>query len=398
MTILIDPPRTPGHGREWSHLASDTSYDELHDFARLVGIPARGFDGDHYDVPAEHYDRVVAAGATPVTSRELVARLAGAGLRRRRSAALRPRRPGSLLVLPPPLRPGDTVAVVEPAGPTSADRLSAGAAVLEGWGLRVRPAAQLEPAAQPWLAGADGARAAALTAAWTDPDVRAVWCSRGGFGSHRLLDDLDWTRLAAAGPRWLVGFSDVTALHLGFASHLGLATLHAPGVASLAAAATDVVQATRRLVLGGESEVLTGRPGRPGTASGVLVGGNVAVLAASVGTPELRPARGGVALLEDIAEQPYRLDRLLTQLLRSGWFAGVRGVACGTFTDCGDPAVVRELLLARLTPLGVPVVLDLPIGHGPDNRAVVLGRPVTIDGDAGTIAGAPPRSWSSASD
>jgi hypothetical protein len=85
--ILIDPPNAEGHGRMWSHLASDVSYDELHDFARELGIPARGFDRDHYDVPAEWYDRVVALGASPVTSRELVARLIAAGLRRRRTGA-----------------------------------------------------------------------------------------------------------------------------------------------------------------------------------------------------------------------------------------------------------------------------------------------------------------------
>ncbi|MCB8955128.1 MAG: DUF4031 domain-containing protein [Nocardioides sp.] len=84
MTVLIDPPNAPGHGRLWSHLASDTSYDELHAFARTLGIPARGFDRDHYDVPAERYDDVVAAGATPVSSRELVRRLTAAGLRRRK--------------------------------------------------------------------------------------------------------------------------------------------------------------------------------------------------------------------------------------------------------------------------------------------------------------------------
>ncbi len=86
MTILIDPPDVSGHGRMWSHLASDTSYDELHAFARLLGIPERGFDRDHYDVPAEWYDQVIAAGAEPVTSRELVRRLLAAGLRRRKNA------------------------------------------------------------------------------------------------------------------------------------------------------------------------------------------------------------------------------------------------------------------------------------------------------------------------
>ncbi|MEZ5097086.1 MAG: hypothetical protein R2731_13880 [Nocardioides sp.] len=141
----------------------------------------------------------------------------------------------------------------------------------------------------------------------------------------------------------------------------------------------------------GRVDHLPGRPVVQGTASGVLVGGNLTVLAASAGAREVRPARRGIALLEDVAEQPYRLDRLLTQLLRTGWFDGVHGVACGSFTDCGDPAQVRRLLTARLGPLGVPLVLDLPIGHGPANHPVLLGRPATLDGSAGTLVTAAPR-------
>jgi len=109
MTILIDPPNVTGHGRRWSHLASDASFAELHAFAAAAGIPARGFDGDHYDVPAEFYDRMLAAGAVPVTSRVLIERLRATGLRRRKSERLRPRRPGRSLVLPPLLTPGDAV-------------------------------------------------------------------------------------------------------------------------------------------------------------------------------------------------------------------------------------------------------------------------------------------------
>ncbi len=100
MTILIDPPNAAGHGRLWSHLASDTSFDELHEFALGFGVPSRGFDRDHYDVPSEWYDRVVAAGAVPVSSRELIIRLRAAGLRRRKSEALRPRKPGPLAAAP----------------------------------------------------------------------------------------------------------------------------------------------------------------------------------------------------------------------------------------------------------------------------------------------------------
>jgi muramoyltetrapeptide carboxypeptidase len=383
--ILIDPPQAVGFGRLWSHLASDTSYDELHAFARAVGIPARGFDRDHYDVPADHYDRVVEAGATPISSRDLVRRLHAAGLRRRKSDALRPRLPGRTLVLPRPLRPGDRVAVVAPAGPAEPARGEAGIEVLREWGLSVDPLPGLPPAGQPWLAGSDEGRADGLTRAWADGEVRAVFATRGGFGSQRLLDLLDWATLAQAGPAWLVGYSDVTALHQAFATRLGVATAHGPGVATLPRLSEAARESLRTLLFDGRVEPLEGVPLAPGEAVGPLVGGNLAVLAASAGTEGVHPARDSVALLEDVNEAPYRLDRLITQLLRSGWMDGVRGVALGRFTDCGDPVQVRELLRERLAPLGVPVVADVPVGHDDGTRSVVLGRRVVLDGRSGRV-------------
>ena len=385
MTLLIDPPNAAGHGRMWSHLASDESLAELHDFARRAGIPERGFDRDHYDVPADYYDRMVAAGAVPVTSRELITRLIEAGLRRRKSTSPGRRRPGHRLVEPPALVPGDRVAVVTPSGTADPVRLAAGEAVLRGWGLDVVSAPQLPAAEVPWLAGADAARAASLQEVWTDPRVAAVWCGRGGFGSQRVLDLLDWPSLAGAAPKWLVGFSDVTALHQAFATRLGLVTVHGAGVAGLADADPMTVGSVRTLLFGGERNALSGAAGGGGTASGVLVGGTLTLLAALLGSPDSRPARDSIALLEDVGEAPYRLDRMLTQLLRAGWFDGVRGVACGSFTSCGDGEQVRSLLRARLEPLGVPLVYDLPVGHGAVNHALALGRTHHLDGERGTL-------------
>jgi len=381
MTILIDPPNAAGHGRLWSHLASDTSYDELHDFALGFGVPSRGFDRDHYDVPAEWYDRVVAAGAVPVSSRELIVRLRAAGLRRRKPETLRPRRPGRSLLRPPSLAPGDVVALVAPAGPALPDRVAAGIDVLRSWGLDVRPPRPAGDAPYTWLADDDAARADALTEAWADPEVAAVWCTRGGFGSHRMVDLLDWAELAMSTPKLLVGFSDVTALHQAFASRLGVSTVHGPVMTSIADRDDATRHALRALVLDGRPTDVTGTTGVPGEAEGVLVGGNLTVLATSAGTPLTHGAADSIAVLEDVGEEPYRLDRSLTQLLRSGWFAGVRGVVLGQFTDCGrDPAVVRDLLVDRLGALGVPVLADAPIGHEQTNIAVPLGVRARIAG------------------
>lgn len=385
MSVLIDPPNAAGHGLLWSHLASDESLAELHAFARAVGVPERGFDRDHYDVPEGLYPAMLAAGAAPVSSRELASRLVAAGLRRRKPGSLGRRRPGRRLTEPPLLRPGDRVAVLLPAGPVDQGRLAAGMDVLRSWGLEVTAPAPLPPAELPWLAGPATSRAAALQDAWTDPGVAALWCARGGFGSHHLLDLLEWDVLAAAGPTWLVGFSDVTALHQAFAARLGTVTGHAPGVAGLADADPATVDSVRSLLFDGALTPCTGEPGGGGVAEGVLVGGNLTLLAAMLGSGETRPARDSIALLEEVGEAPYRLDRLLTQLLRAGWFDGVRGVACGSFSSCGDPATVTSLLRARLEPLGVPLVRQLPVGHGPDNRALPLGRTVRLDGDRGSL-------------
>ncbi len=371
--ILIDPPNAAGHGRLWSHLASDSSYDELHVFARIIGVPERGFDRDHYDVPAEWYDRVVAAGATPVSSRELIVRIRAAGLRRRKTESLRPRRAGRGLLRPPLLRRGDTVAVVAPAGPAEAARVAAGADVLRGWGLELRPVADQLEAGFAWLAAPDEVRAAALQDAWLDPAVSAVWCTRGGFGSHRILDLLDWRAMASANPKLLVGFSDVTALHQAFAARLGVSTVHGPVLSSIEDRLPATRAALRSLVMEGVTAEITGLELAPGEATGVLVGGNLTVLASSAGTSLTHPAADSIVVLEDVGESPYRLDRSLTQLLRSGWFDGARGIVLGEFSDCGDPATVADLLTARLRPLGVPLLAGAPIGHGDSNIAIPLG-------------------------
>ena len=285
--------------------------------------------------------------------------------------------------LPPALVAGDRVAVVALSSPVPEDRLDAGLAVLRGWGLEVVEAPGLRGRHPdlPYLAGSDQERAAAFVSAWTDPDVRAVLVGRGGYGVPRILDRLDWDLLAAAGPRTLVGFSDVTPLLHAVVARLGYAAVHGAAVTGIGDGADASRASVRDLLLGpaGERvvaddlEVLVA-----GSARGPLVGGNLALLAACPG--DLLPARGAVVLLEDVDESPHRLDRTLTTLLRSGWLDGAVAVVLGGFTRCGDPDVVRALLLDRLGGLGVPVVAGAPIGHDEPNLAVPIGATAHLDG------------------
>ncbi|MGZ4631246.1 MAG: S66 peptidase family protein [Actinomycetes bacterium] len=298
-----------------------------------------------------------------------------------------------LTALPRPRRlvPGDTVAIVATSGPLDADRLRRGVALLESWGLRVRVgrrALRTDPAA-PFLAGTDDERAADLQEAWCDPSVAAVLVARGGSGVTRLLDRLDWPAMRAAGPRLLVGFSDVTALHEAVAWHLGLASLFGPMPASAAFGEVPPEAATvdhlRRTLFEPESVQVIGGATcvSPGRTRGVLVGGTLSLLASTVGTAQSRPANGGIVVLEDVGEVPYRLDNKLTQLLRTGWFEGARGVVLGSWTDCGDAAA--DLVAGRLRHLGLPMMAGLPFGHCAPQLTIPLGVEADLDSATGTL-------------
>ena len=287
------------------------------------------------------------------------------------------------------------MAVVAPSGHIAPERLDRGVALLESWGLEVAVGEHVLARTR-HHAGTDDQRRDDLQSAWCDPSVAAVICARGGSGAARLVDELDWSAMAAAGPKVLVGFSDVTVLHEAVAHHLGLVTLLGPMAAAsvLAGDAPDARTAEHlcRTLFDPQSvRRLTG-PGTVcqvgGVARGVTVGGTLALLANTVGTVESRPAHGGVAVLEDVAEPAYRIDSMLTQLLRTGWFDGVAGIVLGTWVDCGDGAV--ETVVERLAPLGVPLMSGLPFGHGVPQLTVPLGVEAELDPAAGTLILAQP--------
>ncbi|QIJ65602.1 LD-carboxypeptidase [Streptomyces sp. JB150] len=296
------------------------------------------------------------------------------------------------LLRPARLAPGARVAVVAPSGPVPKARLQAGLDVLRGWDLDpvVAPHVLDRHAEFRYLAGTDADRAADFQAAWCDPSVDAVLCARGGYGAQRTADLLDWEALRAAGPKVLVGFSDVTALHEAFAVRLGLVTLHGPMAAGIDflknARAQEHLKATLFAPETVRTIVSPGRALIPGRARGTVFGGCLSLLAAELGTPHARPsARGGLLCLEDVGEEPYRLDRCLTQLLRSGLLDGVRGVLLGSWEECGPYERVRALLAERLGPLGVPVVEEFGFGHCAGALTIPFGVAAELDADAGTL-------------
>jgi muramoyltetrapeptide carboxypeptidase len=307
------------------------------------------------------------------------------------------------LIRPKRLASGDTVAVVAPSGPVQPGRLAAGCAALRDLGLEVRVGghalarvslSEAGPVPPGWqgLAGTDAERAADLRDAWCDPSVLAVLCARGGYGATRVLDRLDWPAMTAAaaahGPKILHGSSDITALHAAFGRRFGATTTFGPMVASLLADREPVsTEHVRAAWFGRPEPVPGGRALVGGRAEGVLTGGNLTLLAALAGTPYAagppvaEPAAGRIVFLEDVTERPYRIDRMLGQLLQAGWFDGVAGVALGTWIDCGAPAELDAVFLVRLGPLGVPILAGLPVGHGSPQLTIELGAPVRLDAD-----------------
>ena len=279
------------------------------------------------------------------------------------------------LHLPPALTEGSRVALVTPARFASPALIAAASDLLTFWGFDpVVPTQTTLRDRQ--FGGTDAERAEALNAAFRDPEISAVWALRGGYGCTRLLPLLDGAALQA-NPTWITGFSDITALH-GWASGLGVASLHAPVASTVPTTDPADVDAFRQVW----------RTGAPAASQGArrVVGGNLSVLFAMLGTPSMPPLEGRWLLLEDLDEYLYHLDRMLVALGQAGVFDEVEGVLVGSFTDLKDNTkshgqetdnpfgrTVREMVEEHVVARGCAVEWDVPTGHGPRNAPWVLG-------------------------
>ena len=280
---------------------------------------------------------------------------------------------------PPALRPGDTIAVIAPASAAHPSRIRRGARQLEALGFRTRVYAQAF-ARHGHLAGRDGLRAAALRRALTDPKVSAVFFTRGGFGAARLLSLVE-RELERVRPKILVGYSDVTSL-LSFATgKLGWVTFHGPMVAT---DLPDLRSADRASLL----DALCGRASEPlrlgatlrrGVAEGRLFGGCLSILVSLLGTPYAVHLADRILFLEDVNEEPYSLDRMLTQLRHTGELARARGIVFGEMANCGRRSDLLAVLRERTADLGIPVAFGAPSGHGRGKRTIPLGARVRLD-------------------
>lgn len=299
------------------------------------------------------------------------------------------------LIKPPALRPGDTVAIIAPASNLKNDYLQRGVAELERLSFRVKYAPDILDKAR-YTAGSDERRARELHEAFADPEVKAVWAARGGYGALRLFNLLDdeWLRQH---PKVFIGYSDVTALHLRFYRRFGWATFHGPMAAKdLAGGVEHYDQRTLLgalttteplgLIASAQTEWLhNGAPVR-----GRLLGGCLSLLVALQGTPDELDTRGSILFLEDTGVKPYALDRMIQQLKLAGKFEEVRGIVFGEMLDCVQHAeqgyTIQEVLAELTEELKIPVLFGLPSGHSPrGNLTLPLGVQASLHAQRGGL-------------
>lgn len=295
------------------------------------------------------------------------------------------------MIKPPALTPGSRVALVAPAGPVTAARIQR--AIERCTALGYEPVvSEIVRLRHGYLAGPDRNRASDIQAAFDDPDLDGVWALRGGYGTMRILPQLDLSALRER-PKAFIGFSDNTGLHLAL-QRRGLVSFHGPhaGFDRFPRSARRTFERVLQEPLAAgilkpprKPKPLTLRPGR---AEGRLLGGNLSLLAAACGTPFQPDANGRIVVVEDVAEPVYRIDRMLTQLRLSGALDGVAALAFGRFTKVRpmrEDLPLERVLRDVADTLRVPAVAHLPFGHVPRNWTLPLGCRARLDADAGTL-------------
>ncbi|WP_282069451.1 S66 peptidase family protein [Olleya namhaensis] len=291
------------------------------------------------------------------------------------------------LIQPPYLKAGDTVAIVAPSGvlKNRNDEVNRAKKLLESWNLHVVIGKNVFSQAD-HFAGTDQERCEDFQRALDDPKIKAIWSARGGYGTVRILDKLDYTQFLKQ-PKWVIGYSDITALHNQI-HNLGVQTLHAIMAVSLPSNLSDIEQsiATFKNTIFGQplSYTLKGSTyNKTGEAKGPLVGGNLTILHTMLGSKESLDTSGKILFIEEIGEYKYHIDRMLQSLKRAGYFDNCKGVIVGDMSRMRKNTTlwgtsIEQLILDALSDYDFPIAFNMPAGHEKDNRALILGRDVSL--------------------
>jgi muramoyltetrapeptide carboxypeptidase len=288
-----------------------------------------------------------------------------------------------LIRIPPFLRPGDTIAIVCPAGYMPRDSAQTCVDTLRDWGYRVKIGNTLGGTSENYFSGSDDERLADLQQMLDDPGVGAILCGRGGYGLSRIIDRIDFTGFEQT-PKWIAGFSDITLLHSHIQSRFNIATLHAPMAAAFNDGGSEgpYIHSLRQAL---EGKALSyscpaHSLNRAGEAQAPLTGGNLALMAHATGTISAVPTAGKILFLEDVGEYLYNIDRMIRQLRRSGQLDQLAGLIVGSFTEMKDTmrpfgAAVDDIIRDAVADYDYPVCFGFPVGHDGRNVALRTGTP-----------------------
>jgi len=290
------------------------------------------------------------------------------------------------IIKPGRLNPGDIIGIAAPAGPYAQDEFEKGIAAIRELGFQVKIPENLQRP-QSFLAGSDDHRADLLEALFKDPEVDAIICARGGYGSLRILERLDYDMIRRH-PKTFMGFSDISALHASLITRAGLVVFHGPMIISLGKSSAETrASLLEALTLDRPIEIHPSKPNQlcPGVASGIVQGGNLATLCHLLGTPFTPLYKNTILVLEDITETPYKIDRMLYQMKLAGCFAGVNGVVLGSFQESGSYREICDIVGEIFRDLKVPVLAGFEIGHSHENVTIPLGIRATLDTEEGSL-------------
>ncbi|MEO0556253.1 MAG: LD-carboxypeptidase [Bacteroidota bacterium] len=292
------------------------------------------------------------------------------------------------MILPPPLQPGDAVGMVAPSRLIKPDQVEQALATFNLWGLEVRQGSSLF-GTHGYFAGTDENRLNDLQNFINDPEIRCIFCARGGYGVTRILDQLNLKPLLET-PKWIVGFSDITALHLAL-GNLEISSIHGLMPVQFGYfGAESSIESLRKLLFDRVGEVIAPyhSMNRLGKVNAPVVGGNLSLIVDSIGTKNEIQTRGKILFLEEIDEYLYKIDRMLIQLKRAGKLDLLAGLMIGDFTQTKDTQIpfgqnLEQIILAKVSQYDYPLAFSFPVGHEIPNHSILMMKEITLQVEYG---------------